>query len=60
MPDGPSEEEAARRYHEMVFGGLDKIYLHCARNSGEQFLETLRNRYANSQVTPVLQMVASN
>lgn len=60
LPDGPSEEEAARRYHEMVFGGLDKIYLHCARNSGEQFLETLRNRYANSQVTPVLQMVASN
>lgn len=60
LPDGPSDEEAARRYHEMVFGGLDKIYLHCEKNKGEQFLETLRNRYANAQVTPVLQKVASS
>jgi hypothetical protein len=60
LPDGPTEEEAARRYHEMVFGGLDKIYLYCAENSGERFLETLRGRYANLQVMPTLQRIASS
>lgn len=60
LPDGPSEEEVASRYREMVFGGLDKIYLYCAENSGEQFLETLRSRYANVQTTPILERVASS
>ncbi|MHC8319929.1 hypothetical protein ACYZT4_04375 [Pseudomonas sp. GB2N2] len=60
LPDGPSEEEVASRYREMVFGGLDKIYLYCAENSGEQFLETLRIRYANVQATPTLQRIASS
>jgi len=60
LPDGPSAEEVADRYREMVFGGLDKIYLYCADNSGEQFLETLRSRYANVQASPVLERVASS
>lgn len=59
LPDGQSGEEAARRYHEMVFGGVDRIYLHCAEKSGEQFLETLRSRYAGLRATPILQMVTS-
>ena len=60
LPDGPSDEEVDIRYREMVFGGLDKIYLYCAENSGEQFLETLRSRYANVQATPVLERIASS
>lgn len=60
LPDGPSAEEVDNRYREMVFGGLDKIYLYCAENSGEQFLETLRSRYANVQATPVLERIASS
>jgi hypothetical protein len=60
LPDGPSAEEIDTRYREMVFGGLDKIYLYCAENSGEQFLETLRSRYANVQATPVLERIASS
>ena len=60
LPDGPSDEEVASRYHEMVFGGLHKIYLYCAQNSGEQFLETLRNRYASLQTPPVMQRIASS
>lgn len=60
LPDGPSDEEAASRYHEMVFGGLHKIYLYCAQNSGEQFLETLSGRYAGLQAPPVMQRIASN
>ncbi|MHC8354566.1 hypothetical protein ACYZTL_04820 [Pseudomonas sp. LB3P81] len=60
LPEGPSDEEAASRYHEMVFGGLHKIYLYCAKNSGEQFLETLRSRYANLQTPPVMERIPSS
>jgi hypothetical protein len=60
LPDGTSHEEVASRYHEMVFGGLDKIYLYCAQSSGEQFLDTLRSRYASLQSTPIMQRIASS
>ncbi|WGK88555.1 hypothetical protein [Pseudomonas migulae] len=60
LPDGPSDEEVASRYHEMVFGGLHKIYLYCAKSSGEQFLDTLRNRYANLQTPPVMERIPSS
>lgn len=60
LPDGPSDEEVADRYHEMVFGGLHKIYLYCARHSGDQFLETLSSRYANLQTPPIMQRIPSS
>lgn len=60
LPDGPSDEEVAKRYHEMVFGGLHKVYLHCAKSSGESFLETLRSRYANLQPPPIVERIASS
>ncbi|MHC8382107.1 hypothetical protein [Pseudomonas sp. LB3P14] len=60
LPDGPSDEEVASRYHEMVFGGLHKIYLHCAQSSGEQFIETMRSRYASLQTPPIMQRIASS
>ncbi|VVN32644.1 hypothetical protein PS662_04964 [Pseudomonas fluorescens] len=60
LPDGPSDEEVASRYHEMVFGGLHKIYLYCAERSGEQFLDTLRSRYASLQTPPIMQRIASS
>jgi hypothetical protein len=60
LPDGPSDEEVANRYHEMVFGGLHKIYLYCAKSSGEQFLETLRSRYTNLQTLPIVERISSS
>ena len=60
LPDGPSEEEVASRYHEMVFGGLHKIYLYGNTGSGESFIETLRTRYANLQSPPTMERVTSN
>ena len=60
LPDGPSEEEVASRYHEMVFGGLHKIYLYGTTGSGESFIETLRTRYANLQSPPTMERVTSN
>ncbi|WP_449434910.1 hypothetical protein [Pseudomonas putida] len=59
LPEGLSEEEVASRYHEMVFGGLHKVYLYGAKHSGERFLETLQSRYANLQSPPILERIQS-
>ncbi|MNO73719.1 hypothetical protein D3C76_646930 [compost metagenome] len=60
LPDGPSDEEVASRYHEMVFGGLHKIYLYGGNGAGEPFVETLRSRYASLQSPPTMQRVTCN
>lgn len=60
LPDGPSDEEIVDRYREMVFGGLFKIYIYCAKAPGELLLENLRDRYAHFQSPPILERVASN
>ena len=60
LPEGPSDEEVASRYHEMVFGGLHKIYLYGNRSSGELFFENLRERYANLKSPPTMERVLSN
>ncbi|MDM3888545.1 hypothetical protein QSV36_23525 [Pseudomonas sp. BCRC 81390] len=57
LPDGPSDEEVASRYQEMVFGGVHKIYLYGSNGAGESFLEILRNRYAVLQSPPTLERV---
>ncbi|NIF17786.1 hypothetical protein [Pantoea sp. Cy-639] len=60
VPEGTSDEEVASRYHEMVFGGLDKIYLYGAKTSAERFLEILRSRYANLQSPPAMERISSS
>jgi len=60
LPEGPSDEEVASRYHEMVFGGLHKIYLYGGRSAGEPFVETLRSRYASLQSPPTMERVTCN
>jgi hypothetical protein len=59
LPDGPTDEEVANRYREMGFGGLFKIYVHCARAPGETLLGTLRSRYAHLKSPPVLESIVS-
>lgn len=60
LPEGPSDEEFASRYREMVFGGLHKIYLYGARTAAEQFVESLRSRYADIQSPPTMERVLSS
>lgn len=60
LPEGSSDEALASRYHEMVFGGLHKIYLYGAQSSGELFFENLRERYANLKSPPTMERVLSN
>jgi hypothetical protein len=59
LPGGPTDEEVANRYREMGFGGLFKIYVHCARAPGEKLLGTLRSRYAHLKSPPVLESIVS-
>lgn len=59
LPDGPTDEEVANRYREMGFGGLFKIYLHCAKSPGEMLLETLRSRYTHLKSPPILESILS-
>jgi hypothetical protein len=60
LPIGPSDEEAVERYREMGYGGLSKVYLHCARPAGETLLEHLRGLFARrASPTAVETLVAS-
>ncbi|WP_288099126.1 hypothetical protein [Pseudomonas sp.] len=59
LPDGPSDEEIASRYREMGFGGLSKIYLHCARPPQAPLLDTLRGRYSHLKSPPRMECVIS-
>lgn len=60
LPIGPSDEDAARRYREMGYGGISKVYLYCARPAGEALLENLRGLFARqASPTAVETLVAS-
>jgi hypothetical protein len=60
LPLGPSDDDAARRYRELGYGGLSKVYLHCARPPGEALLENLRGLFARQAMpTAVETLVAS-
>lgn len=59
LPNGPSDEEATHRYREMGFGGLHKVYLHCAKPPGEPILETLRSFYRHQKSPPVIEIIFS-
>lgn len=57
LPEGPSDEEVASRYQEMVFGGLHKIYFYGGNGAADAFVESLRCRYANLQSPPAMERV---
>ncbi len=59
FPDGSSDEEFTNRYREMGFGGLFKVYLHCAKPPGEHILETLRSFYAHHKLPPNVEIIPS-
>jgi hypothetical protein len=59
LPNGPGVEEVASRYREMGFGGLSKVYLHCARQPDAWLLDNLRSRYDHLKLPPVIETVIS-
>lgn len=59
LPNGPSDDEITARYREMGFGGLSKIYLHCARAPGENLLSTLYGYYKHLHTPPTIVCITS-
>jgi Acetyltransferase (GNAT) domain len=59
LPDGPTDDDVAKRYREMGFGGLFKVYLHHARPPGEHLLNNLRGLYAHQKTPPVVEIISS-
>lgn len=57
LPNGPRDEEFTSRYREMGFGGLFKVYLHCANAPSKCILEMLRNLYAHQKLPPIVEIV---
>jgi hypothetical protein len=60
LPDGRSDDDATSHYREMAFGGLFKVYLHCAIPPSEQLLETLRGYYAQQKFPPIVETISTN
>jgi hypothetical protein len=60
LPEGPSDEDVVRRYREIGFGGLTRVYLHCARRASDDLLRQLRSRYAHFSVPPELVVLTTS
>lgn len=52
--EGKTDEEIAARYHEMGYGGLCKVYLHCIKPPSEQLIETIRGLYLDQESQPMV------
>jgi hypothetical protein len=59
LPDGPSDEEFVKRYRQMGFGGLSKIYLHSTKTPGECLLATLYSFYDHQTPAPIVETILS-
>ena len=59
LPEGRTDEEVTNRYREMGFGGLSKVYLHCAKEPGAMLLDTLRSRYNHLKAPPIIKSIIS-
>jgi len=60
LPEDKSDEEAAARYREMGFGGLSRVYVHCARPPGPALFERLRGQFAHYPALPAMQTIPAN
>ena len=58
LPDGTNDDEIMDRYREMGFGGLFKIYLHCAKPPNERLIESLRGLYTHQKSPPIMEIIS--
>ena len=54
VPEGKTDEEVMARYHEMGYGGLYKVYLHCNRSLNDTLVESVRELYADQETPPMI------
>jgi hypothetical protein len=54
LPKDKSDEEIMARYHEMGYGGLYKVYLHCKNVPNETLVQSVRDLYADQDSQPIV------
>lgn len=54
IPAGKTDEEMLKRYHEMGYAGLYKVYLDCVKPPSTQFVESVRALYADQEYQPLV------
>lgn len=54
VPEGKTDEEVMARYHEMGYGGLYKVYLHCNRPLNEALIQSVRDLFADQETPPII------
>ena len=59
VPEGLGKEEVAGRYRGMGFGGLFKVYLHCAKPVDGNLLGMLRELYKHEESPPSVEIISS-
>ncbi len=59
VPDGANNDEVASRYRDMGFGGLFKVYLHCAKPVEGNLIGMLSELYKHEKSPPSLEVISS-
>ena len=54
VPLEKTDEDIMARYHEMGYGGLWKVYLHCKATLNETLVQTFRDMYADQATQPMI------
>lgn len=54
VPAEQTDEAVMARYHEMGYGGLYKVYLHCAQPLNASLVESVRALYADQENPPMI------
>lgn len=54
VPQDKTDEEVMARYHEMGYGGLYKVYLHCSQTLNETLVKSVRDLFEDQETQPMI------
>jgi hypothetical protein len=54
VPQDKTDEEIMARYHEMGYGGLYKVYLHCSKTPNETLVQSVRDLFVDQEAQPMI------
>lgn len=57
VPANQTDEEVMARYHEMGYGGLSKVYLHCLAKPKESLVKAIHDLYQDQNSQPEMVIV---
>ena len=54
VPADKTDEEVAKKYNEMGYGGLQKVYLKCAKSLSENLIQSIQALYIGQTKKPTI------